>query len=183
LDTFLGAIGVVLAVIGLLFAFATPRKWFVDLFRRKPDVTQDLRIEFSFHGNRPERSRGSSGKVPIDRSFFLYWDVRNETDMPIQIERGMLYKRGLEVSPPVVLITEPEQSNDTTILPHHRVRLLYIDLIPKRLSEFRSHFRNCKAFGLKLSDGREFWIDRDLFVMVGSTLEMIARDYGLEHDL
>lgn len=172
------AIGIFLALVSISFAFETPRRKIIGLFRRMPVVVQSFKVQTQFHSHNDGKRLGPLGTNRTDKNYVLVWEVQNMASELLQIERGLLLK-GAASNGNNILLRPPEFTSDQTILPRHKHTLLTVELTPGVVDHYRHWVRESTAFGFKTSAGIEHLVDNDQFVAFGSVLNKIATEYGL----
>ncbi len=166
-----------LTILGLLFAFQAPRKWFVELFSKTPDLTHEMTIRTVIHAHNRGSPLAANENITETKNV-LTWEISNNTDLPLQFERGLVLKQAQEGLPDI-LLTLSQQSTETAIPPRHKLSLLTLELTHQEVDHLRHWVREARAFGLRLTDGRVFWIPADRFVAIGVRLQQLAEAYGL----
>ncbi|MFJ7567342.1 hypothetical protein ACIQW9_10325 [Herminiimonas sp. NPDC097707] len=170
--------GLVLAMLGLLFAFDTPRRKLIAFFRKTPSIVHSFKIHTHVHVHNDGKTLGPLGTNKTDKTYNLAWSVTNNTDGPLQIERG-IFMRQAKPGMPEILFTPPEFTEQTTILIGHSLTLLEFELIPRQIEHYRHWMRECSAFGLKSPNGQSYFIPNDQFTKFGLNLQTIALEHGL----
>ena len=169
--------GLILAVAGLAFAFETPRRMVVGMFKRTPDVVQSFKVQTHFRFHNDGKVLDPIGSNKTDKKYVLEWVVTNHTAEPIQIERGIVLK-GASAGHDI-LLRPPQLTTEQTILPRHKHPILAIELTPSEVDHYRHWVRESTAFGFKTTDGVEHFIDGAQFNAFSAVLENIAMEYGL----
>lgn len=105
------AIGVLLGILGLLFAFETPRKKLLSLFGRCLEIEHQFKIQTTFHAHNDGKELGPLGTNKTDKKYRLLWTAKNATGESIQVERG-IFMRQATPGLPTVLLTPPEFTNE-----------------------------------------------------------------------
>lgn len=175
-------LGIVLAIIGLVFAFEAPRKWLIALFRKSIPVEHEFKVHTVFHAHNNGKELGPLGSNKTDKGYVLTWVVRNCSDHVIQFERGIVMQQR-ESDHPELTLTLPQFSEIPPMFPQHRHEVLSLQLTPGEVDHFRHWVKECNAFGLKDSSGMRHWIPDNQFQVFSSTLQKIAGEYGLAKEV
>jgi len=170
-------IGIALAIVGLAFAFEGPRRWFLRLFMRHPEIGHDFKVHTVLHAHNEGKALGPLGTNKTDKKYFWTWTIKNHSRDLFQIERGIVMRPATQ-GMPTLLITPPEFTEERTIFPGHSLRLLNIELTPRQVDHYRHWVRESTAFAVKLN-GTEYWIEFKQFVDFGVSLQKIAKEFGL----
>ena len=171
-------LGLFIGALGLAFAFETPRKWLISQFRKTPDIEHEFKIHVNFHAHNDGLPLGPIGSNKTKKIYRWVWAAKNNSTVPIQIERG-IFMRQASPELPSVLLTPPEFTTATTIQPKHIHPILDLELTPSQVDHYRHWVRECNAFGLRTSAGVEHWVSTEQFVKFGTDLQNIAHAYGL----
>lgn len=174
----LETIGLFIGILGLVFAFETPRKWLIDRFRNVPDIEHQLKVHLVLHAHNDGRELGPIGTNKTEKTYQWVWTVKNNSAYPIQLEKG-IFMRQASIGLPPLFLTPPQFTTETTIPPKHVHSILKIELSPQEVDHYRHWVRECNAFGLRTTSGVEHWIPKDQFVRFGIDLQKVALAYGL----
>ena len=170
-------IGIVLTVVGLAFAFEKPRRWFLGLFKKAPEIRQDFKVRTLFHAHNNGKPLGPLGTNKTDKKYVFEWTITNQTPDVLQIERGIVMRQAAQGMPTLVLAV-PEFTYEPNIFPGHTLQLLSIELTPGQVEHYRHWVRECNAFGARLN-GKDHWIATKEFAAFGVALQTVAKDFGL----
>lgn len=171
------ALGIALTLVGIAVAFEAPRRWFLSLARRRPEIEHDFKVRTVFHAHNEGKALGLLGTNKTEKKYFWYWTIRNHSRDVLQMERGIVMRQATQ-GMPALLLTPPEFTEAKMLFPGHSLQLLSIELTPRQIDHYRHWVRECTAFGVKLN-GKEYWIDIKQFVDFGVSLQNIAKEYGL----
>jgi hypothetical protein len=174
----LETLGLIISALGIAFAFETPRKWLIYRFRKTPDIEHQLKVRVLFYAHNDAHNLGPLGSNKIEKKYQLLWTAKNNSSHLVQIERGIFMRRasaGLKS----LLLTPPEFTTKTTILPKHTHFVLQLELTPSQVEHYRHWVRECNAFGLQTTAGEEYWVPSEQFIKFGTDLQNIAFEYGL----
>lgn len=170
-------IGIVLAVVGLAFAFERPRRRFLGLFKKTSAIHHDFRVRTHFHAHNDGNPLGPLGTNKTDTTYVLEWSIKNQTNDVLQIDRGIVMRQAV-VGMPTLQLRVPEFTAETTIFPGHTLRLLSVELTPNQIEHYRHWVRECNAFGVKLN-GEVHWIETEQFAAFGIALQTVAKEFDL----
>lgn len=172
----------ILAIVGITFAFETPRKYLTSLFRKTQEITHKFEIRASFHTHNNGKKLEPFGSNTTQKKYFFDWVITNHTDQSIQIETGILLKRATLEGKDLFL--RPAEFNaEQTILPKHSIKILSIELTHAEIDHYRHWAREAEAFGLKTTSGVEYLVEDADFSAFRDHLQMIALEYGLDENL
>jgi hypothetical protein len=167
--------GLALGIVGIAFAFETPRKKVLAWFRQDRQIRQDFRIVTSLDLTPTADEALVTGK---GKAYALVWVVRNETTVPIQLDPGIVM-RPADAKMMQVRLGMPEFTAERTILPNHKLTVLSLPLPPAEIDHLRHWVRESSSFGLQTGDGTVHWIEESQFVAFACGLQTIAKEYGL----
>lgn len=176
------AIGILLAIVGLIFAFEAPRRQFVQLFKKIPPVEHDFQVKTLFSVHNGGNELGQIGTNKTKKTYVLEWNIRNRSDRVIQLEHSLIMRQR-KAGMPQISLTLSEFSQVNQLFPEHRQELLSVDLTPGEVDHFRHWVRECSAFGLKDSSGTEYWIPDSQFKTFSAILQEVAIEYGLAKEV
>jgi hypothetical protein len=171
-------IGIVLALIGLVFAFETPRRRFIALFKRSSAIEHDFKIHTVFHGHNEGKPIGPLGTNKTEKQYVLRWTITNKTDRVIQLEEGLVMRQR-DRSKPMITLGLPQISSIPSLHPNHRHEVLSLQLTPAEVDHYRHWTRECDAFGLKETTGEIHWIPTPLYERFATQLQAVAEALGL----
>lgn len=175
-------IGLVLGIVAIIFAFEAPRKKFIALFRKSAPVEHEFKVRTVFYAHNDGKPLGPLGANKTEKKYVLVWVIRNRSENPLQIERGILMRQR-DRTKPLLTLTVPQFTGETIILPGHRLELLAAELTPSEVDHYRHWIRECDAFGIKNTSGTEYWIPDPDFQKFSGGLEKIAAEYGLAKEV
>lgn len=175
-------LGLFIGVFGLALAFETPRNWLISQFRTTPVIEHHFKVHVNYHAHNDGLALGPAGSNKTEKKYQWVWTVKNNTNLPVQIERG-IFMRQASPGLPSVLLTPPEFTAETTIQPKHIHSILELELTPPQVDHYRHWVRECNAFGLRTTGGVEHWVSAEQFVQFGTDLQNIARSYGLQESV
>jgi hypothetical protein len=171
------AIGIVLGLLGLLFAFEGPRRRFVALFKRAAAIEHDFRIRTVFHGHNEGKPLGPLGTNKTEKLYILEWTITNKTDRVIQLEPALIMRQR-DKTKPVIALGLPQISSIPPLHPNHRHVVLSFELTPAEVDHYRHWVRASEAFGLKETTGVH-WIPEPQYQHFAAGLQAIAEELGL----
>ena len=175
-------LGLFIGILGLALAFETPRKWLISQFRKISDIEHHFKVHVSFHTHNDGLALGPIGSNKTEKMYQWVWTAKNNSNLPVQIERGIFMRQASPGLPPV-LLTPPEFTTETTIQPKHIHSILELELTPSEVDHYRHWVRECNAFGLRTTGGVEHWVLTEQFVKFGADLQNIAHAYGLHESV
>lgn len=178
----LETIGLLLGVVGVVFAFEKPRKWFVAFVHKPVAVDHIFQASTQFHAHNNGKELGPIGTNKTDKTHFFEWWMVNQTSEPIQIEHGMLLKGAASGGRDLVL-TPGGFTTGLSILPKHRVQLLHVELAAREVDHYRHWVREATAFGVKAVDGSEYLVPAEQLEEFRKALTLLAKEYGLAEDV
>ena len=73
----LSILGIMLAIIGIAFAFETPRHWLLSKFKKSSPVAHEFKIHTSFHSHNEGKPLGALGTNKIEN---ILKDTTPDTD-------------------------------------------------------------------------------------------------------
>lgn len=175
-------IGLVLTIVATIFAFEAPRKKFIALFRKSVPVEHEFNIHTVFYAHNDGKPLGPLGTNKTQKKYVLIWVIRNRSEYPLQIERGILMRQR-DRTKPLLTLKVPQFTKETIVLVGHRLELLTTELTPTEIDHYRHWIRECDAFGIKTTSGTEYWIPDSDFQKFSSGLQKIAAEYGLAEEV
>ena len=170
-------VGVVLAIIGLAFAFERPRAAFLKAIHRRPDVEHSFGVRTVFHAHNDGKELGALGTNKTDKQFELCWSIKNNMTQTLQIERGMRM-RGAALGKGDMTLTPPQFTSELQIIGGHTVELMTVHLTPGEVDYYRHWVREANAFGVRLN-GQDYWVPLQQFTKFALDLQVAAKDLGL----
>jgi hypothetical protein len=176
------AIGLLLGLVGVVFAFEKPRKWIVGLFHKPVAVDHTFKASTQFHAHNNGKELGTIGTNQTERTHVFEWWIVNRSSEPIQIERGMLLK-GAASGDRDLVVTPSSFTTDLSILPKHKVQLLQVELTAGEVDHYRHWVREATAFGVKAVDGSEYLVPVEQLEEFRKALTLLAKEYGLADDV
>ena len=170
-------IGLVLAIVGIAFAFQRPRDWVVRLFRKNPDVEHTLgtRAETHFH-NDGMPLESSAPHKQVCRTV-LYWQIRNTSDQVLQFAPGVTFRQ--RESRPVLMLLLPQCQKMGPLFPKHQATVLEIELTRAEIEHLRHWVHESDALGLRTTDGKDHWVPQPQYEKLRETLQRLAIAAGL----
>src|SRR3989338_3795779 len=178
----LETIGLLLAVVGVVFAFEKPRKGFVALFQKPVAVGHIFKAKTQFRAHNDGNELGPIGTNKTEKTHFFEWWMVNPSSEPIQIERGILLK-GAASSGGELVLTPGTFTTELSVLPKHKVQLLHVELTAKEVDHYRHWVREATAFGVRAVDGSEYLVPEDQFADFCKALLLLAKEYGLAEEV
>jgi len=176
-------LGLLLGIVGLLFAFERPRHWVLSFFQKPKEP---LRHEFTVHTHFRTHNNGEPlgpvGTNQTENSYILTWIVWNESSAPIQLERSITMRERHNGSAELQ-ITLPEHLDHPAILPQCKAQVLELELVPKETDNMRHWVKQCNAFGLKDVTGNIHWVPDDQFNNFAGQLAFVAKAQGLKEEV
>jgi len=172
------AIGIILGLLGLLFAFEAPRRWLVAQFKRAVTIEHDFKIRTVFHGHNEGKPLGPFGTNKTDKLYILEWTITNQTDRVLQLEPALVMRQR-DRTKPVISLGLSQLPSIPPLHPNHRHVVLSFELIPAEVDHYRHWVRECDAFGLKEASGEIHWIPEPQYQKFATALQTIADTLGL----
>lgn len=175
-------IGLMLGILGVVFAFEKPRSWLISLFRKKPDsIRHEFKAHTIFHAHNDGKPIGPLGANKTEKSHVLTWVVWNQSGSVIQLERGMQMQQRKQATN--ISITLPEHAVVPPLFPKSRHELLSLQLTPKETDHMRHWVRESSRFGVKDTSESIHWIPDEQFLQFEKDLQAVAQEYGLSEEV
>lgn len=172
-------IGLVLAVVGVVFAFETPRRRLVGLFKRaEAPIEHTFRVRTAFHGHNGGLPLGPLGTNKVEKAYVFSWTVRNRSAAAVQLEPGMVMRPRVEGRPQLTL-GSMGQEQPVSLLPAHTWEVLDIELTAGEVDHYRHWVRECSAFGIRDTSRVVHWVPDSQFQQFAKALHAIAKELGL----
>jgi hypothetical protein len=174
-------IGIILAIVGIAFAFETPRQWIISLFKKTSPVTQKFKIHSVFHFHNEGKPLGPVGTNKTEKTYILKWSFTNTTKNTIHIERCIVMRQRSSAS--VVSLTVPEFTEESVVYPNQKLELVSVTLSSTKIDHYRHWIKESSAFGFRETSGTVHWINDVQFQQFKKDLQVIAKEYELEEEV
>ncbi len=175
-------LGLLLGILGLVFAFQPPRTWLISLFHKSVTVEHTLGVRLHSETHNDGKPLDSSGRNISHRFRVFYWNIRNLSDFAIQIERGVILRQRNKAIP-IITLQLPQCTNQLSLMPKHRLELLEVILTNSEIEHLRHWIREGEAIGVRSTDGIEHWVPDSQYVQLREALQQAAAEAGLSSEI